>query len=284
MIRGSYQQNGTAPPVRIGSARRGHRPRRLQPEQQHFRNRHGLAADRRADPRSEPVHEPDLRAQPGRRAAAVRRHGDQLCLQPAGDGGILGVSVLQADLADAFRVFRRHDEFPGTGAPGPYAVTGTASVTTNATNNRVGATFTGSDPFGGASATLSINSAASPAPPVRAAPLWTTLDLARGRSRHAVAGRYVNIQLNGDPTQASKVAGDLGHGAVEQPVPPAAVQFLSVSAMGLLDRHAQYARFSRHRGRPPGRSPHQHLGRGHTERDIAGTGVGTFSGNALGAV
>jgi hypothetical protein len=36
----------------------------------------------------------------------------------------------------------------GGSAGSPYAVAGTASVQTNATNNRVGATFTGSDPFG----------------------------------------------------------------------------------------------------------------------------------------
>jgi trimeric autotransporter adhesin len=92
-----------------------------------------------------------------------------------------------------------------SGTVSPYAATGSASIQTNATNNQVAATFTGGDRFG--STTLSVQ-------------FGGFTGTSQSRSTFVDDTRYaalenpdtpsqvngVNIQLNGDPTQASHIA------------------------------------------------------------------------------
>jgi hypothetical protein len=95
----------------------------------------------------------------------------------------------------------------GSGFPTPYAVTGTATIPTDATNNRLGATtFSGGDPFG--PNTLTLNFGRSQAGTTRINS--TFID---NNNFSAVEDQFkpsqvngVNIQLNGDPTQASRIA------------------------------------------------------------------------------
>jgi trimeric autotransporter adhesin len=94
----------------------------------------------------------------------------------------------------------------GSGFPTPYAVTGTATIPTDATNNRLGATtFSGRDPFG--TNTLTLNFGRSQAGTTRINS--TFID---DGNFSAVEDQFkpsqvngVNIQLNGDPTQASRI-------------------------------------------------------------------------------
>ncbi len=158
-------------------------------------------------------------------------------------------------------------------APGPYAVTGTATVQTNATNNRAAATFAGGDPFGSTTLTVQFGSV-------------TGQGTNKSRSTFVDNNRFaglespdtpsqvdhVDIQLNGDPTQAAKV-GMVTSGTVpSNSLLPAgglcsSCQFLQ---WGYWTGTLNTPEFSRHLGRPPGRGPHQHLGCGHPQRDIAG--------------
>jgi trimeric autotransporter adhesin len=92
-----------------------------------------------------------------------------------------------------------------SGTTSPYAATGSTSIQTNATNNRVAATFSGGDRFG--NTTLSVQ-------------FGGFTGISRSRSAFVDDTRYaalenpdtpsqvngINIQLNGDPTQASHIA------------------------------------------------------------------------------
>jgi len=92
-----------------------------------------------------------------------------------------------------------------SGTTSPYAATGSVSIQTNATNNRVAATFSGGDRFG--NTTLSMQ-------------FGGFTGTSRSRSTFVDDTRYaalenpdtpsqvngINIQLNGDPTQASHIA------------------------------------------------------------------------------
>lgn len=87
----------------------------------------------------------------------------------------------------------------------PYAVTGTTSVQTNAPSNRVAATFTGSDPFGSNTLTAEFGTVVS-RPLARATFIDDTRYAALESPDRASQVNGVNIQLNGDPLQASRLA------------------------------------------------------------------------------
>ncbi len=166
----------------------------------------------------------------------------------------------------------------------PYAVAGTTSVQTNATNNRVGATFTGSDPFGTNTLTVQFGGFTG---------------TSRSRSTFVDDARYaalenpdtasqvngVNIQLNGDPTQAARVA----------MVTSGVVPSNTLLPNGLCSS-CQFLQWGYWTGALD--TPNA-AGTGAVRQDVAhintwlagvpsvtlpATGVGTFSGNALGSV
>jgi hypothetical protein len=166
----------------------------------------------------------------------------------------------------------------------PYAVSGTTSVQTNATNNRVGATFAGSDPFGTNTLTVQFGGFTG---------------TSRSRSAFVDDARYaalenpdtasqvngVNIQLNGDPTQASRVA----------MVTSGTVPMNTLLPNGLCSS-CQFLQWGYWTGAL--NTPNA-AGTGVVRQDVAhintwvagvpsitlpASGVGTFSGNALGSV
>jgi hypothetical protein len=99
--------------------------------------------------------------------------------------------------------------YPRTGstAGSPYAVTGTTSIKTNAPNGSLTSTFTGSDPFGTNTVVLQFGFT----PNVAGTRLSSTF--IDDSNFSAVENQFTasqvngtNIQLNGDPTQASRIA------------------------------------------------------------------------------
>jgi hypothetical protein len=166
----------------------------------------------------------------------------------------------------------------------PYAATGTASVTTNATNNRVGATFTGSDPFGTNTLTVQFGGFTG---------------TARARSTFVDDTRYaalenpdtpsqvndVNIQLNGNPAQGSQVA----------MVTSGTVPSNNLLPSGLCNS-CQFLQWGYWTGelRTPNaggtaviREDYAHLNpwvAGLVSTTLPAAGIGTFSGNAIGSV
>ena len=87
----------------------------------------------------------------------------------------------------------------------PYAATGTTSVTTNATNNQVAATFAGSDPFGSNTLTAEFGTVVN-RPFSRATFIDDTRYAALESPDRTSQVNGINIQLNGDPLQASRIA------------------------------------------------------------------------------
>jgi hypothetical protein len=172
----------------------------------------------------------------------------------------------------------------GGAAGSPYAATGTTSVTTNATNNRVGATFTGSDPFGTNTLTVQFGGFTG---------------TSRSRSTFVDDARYaalenpdtasqvngVNIQLNGAPTQGSQVA----------MVTSGVVPSNNLLPSGLCNS-CQFLQWGYWTGelRTPNaagtavvREDYAHLNpwvAGVVSTSLPATGIGTFSGNAFGSV
>ncbi len=168
----------------------------------------------------------------------------------------------------------------------PYAATGTTSVTTDATNNRVAATFTGADAFNAKGATLAVQ-------------FGSITGNGRSRSAFVDNARYaalenpvtpsqvngVNIRLNGDPTQASQIA-LVSSGVVSNNLLPsgglcAQCQFLQWGYWtGTLDtpNAAETAVV---------RQDAAHINTwvaGIPSITLPATGTGSFSGNALGSV
>jgi hypothetical protein len=166
----------------------------------------------------------------------------------------------------------------------PYAVSGTTSVQTNATNNRVGATFSGSDPFGANTLTVQFGGFSG---------------TSRSRSAFVDDARYaalenpdttsqvngVNIQLDGDPTQASRVT------MVTSGVVPS--NTLLPNGLCSSCQFLQWGYWTGALNTPNA------AGTGVVRQDVAhintwvagvpsitlpASGVGTFSGNALGSV
>ena len=172
----------------------------------------------------------------------------------------------------------------GNSVGSPYAVAGTTSVQTNATNNRVGATFTGSDPFGTNTLTVQFGGFTG---------------TSRSRSAFVDDARYaalenpdtasqvngVNIQLNGDPTQASRVAMVTSGVVPSNTLLPnglcSSCQFLQWGYWtGALDTPNAS-------GTAAVRQDVAHINTwiaGVPSVTLPATGVGTFSGNALGSV
>jgi len=166
----------------------------------------------------------------------------------------------------------------------PYAATGTTSVQTNATNNRVGATFAGSDPFGTNTLTVQFGGFTG---------------TSRSRSTFVDDARYaalenpdtasqvngVNIQLNGDPTQAGRVAMVTSGTVPTNTLLPnglcSSCQFLQWGYWtGTLDTPNPA-------GNAVVRQDAAHINTwvaGIPSVTLPATGVGTFSGNALGSV
>ena len=166
----------------------------------------------------------------------------------------------------------------------PYAVAGTTSVQTNATNNRVGATFTGSDPFGTNTLTVQFGGFTG---------------TSRSRSTFVDDTRYaalenpdtasqvngVNIQLNGDPTQASRVAMVTSGVVPSNTLLPNGLcnscQFLQWGYWtGALDTPNTA-------GTAVIRQDVAHINpwvAGVVSTSLPATGIGTFSGNAFGSV
>jgi hypothetical protein len=172
----------------------------------------------------------------------------------------------------------------GGSAGSPYAATGTTTVTTNATNNRVGATFTGSDPFGTNTLTVQFGGFTG---------------TSRSRSTFVDDARYaalenpdtasqvngVNIQLNGDPAQGSQVA----------MVTSGVVPSNNLLPSGLCNS-CQFLQWGYWTGdlRTPNaagtavvREDYAHINpwiAGVMSNSLPATGVGTFTGNAFGSV
>ena len=166
----------------------------------------------------------------------------------------------------------------------PYAVAGATSVQTNATNNRVGATFTGSDPFGTNTLTVQFGGFTG---------------TSRSRSTFVDDARYaalenpdtasqvngVNIQLNGDPTQASRVAMVTSGVVPSNTLLPnglcSSCQFLQWGYWtGALDTPNTA-------GTAVIRQDVAHINpwvAGVVSTSLPATGIGTFSGNAFGSV
>jgi hypothetical protein len=166
----------------------------------------------------------------------------------------------------------------------PYAATGTASVTTNATNNRVGATFTGSDPFGTNTLTVQFGGFTGTAR-ARSAFVDDTRYAALENPDTPSQVNGVNIQLNGNPAQGSQVA----------MVTSGTVPSNNLLPSGLCNS-CQFLQWGYWTGelRTPNaagtaviREDYAHLNpwvAGVVSTSLPATGIGTFSGNALGSV
>jgi hypothetical protein len=166
----------------------------------------------------------------------------------------------------------------------PYAAAGTTSVQTNATSNRVGATFAGGDPFGGTTLTAQFGGFGG---------------TSRSRSTFVDDTRYaalespntpsqvngVNIQLNGDPLQASRIAMVTSGTAPSNTLLPSELcsscQFLQWGYWtGTLNTPNAG-------GTAVIRQDVAHLNpwiAGVMSNSLPATGVGTFTGNAFGSV
>jgi hypothetical protein len=166
----------------------------------------------------------------------------------------------------------------------PYAVAGTASVQTNATNNRDGATFTGSDPFGANTLTVQFGGFTGTSRS-RSAFVDDTRYAALENPDTASQVNGVNIQLNGDPTQASRVAMVTSGTVPMNTLLPnglcSSCQFLQWGYWtGALDTPNAA-------GTAVVRQDVAHLNpwvAGVVSTSLPATGIGAFSGNAFGSV
>jgi hypothetical protein len=172
----------------------------------------------------------------------------------------------------------------GGSVSSPYAVTGTTSVQTNATNNRVGATFTGSDPFGTDTLTVQFGGFTGTSRS-RSSFVDDTRYAALENPDTASQVNGVNIALNGDPTQASRVA----------MVTSATVPSNTLLPNGLCStcQFLQWGYWTGELGTPNAtqtgfsRQDVAHINpwvAGVISSSLPATGTGTFSGNAFGSV